>query len=195
MTEKFFDFILDTTLENFTYSQQIIFNHPDYHPYSEDLSILKGYLDKNQFSKAIAFDSINTLLSPRAHLFKHYALEKMNIPKDAEAELIFAQKIMEGISLTGDGTMEKPYRVTSVSDERDMLNYFEEVFAGQSLLSDHGRFIDLIQCRSERDLYFDITTPYLRMQKLMDSGVMESPISKKSQQNGAGQKKWWEFWK
>lgn len=195
MTDNFFDFILDTTLENFTASQQTIFNHPDYNPYAEDLSTIRGFLDKNELNKAVEFNSINIMLSPRAHLFKQYALEQMNRPKEAQAELILAQKILEGISLTGEGTKEKPYRVTSVSDERDMLNYFEETFAGQSLLRDNGRFLDLIQCQSGEEVYFDITTPYLRMQKLLDSGVMESPIAKKSPPNGAGQKKWWEFWK
>lgn len=195
MTDKFFDFIMNTTNENFTSSQKEIFDHSNYNPYSDDLEIIEQFLDKNELDKAVEYNTINVILSPRAHLYKNYALDKMNKEKDAQSELIFAQKIMEGISLTGNGTKEMPYIVTRVSDEKDMLRYFQEEFASQSLVKNESKIFDLIQCQSGKEIYFDITTPYLKMQELMDNGKIESPIQKLINENKSQKKKWWEFWK
>ncbi|WP_422104823.1 DUF4919 domain-containing protein [Winogradskyella sp.] len=195
MTDTFFDFIRTTTNENFISSQEEVFNHSSYNPYSEDLDVIEDFLDKEELVKAVEYNNINVILSPRAHLYKNYALDKMNKEKEAQAELIFAHKIMEGISLTGNGTKEMPYMVTRVSDEKDMLRYFQEEFKSQSLVKNENSILDLIQCQSGKEIYFDITRPYLRMQELMNSGKLESPIQKMMNENETKKKKWWEFWK
>lgn len=195
MKDSFFNFLMNTTNENFTASQNQVFNHSDYNPYSEDLNLIEDLLDKNDLEQAIAYNNINVILSPRAHLYKNYALEKLNKTKEAQAELILAQKIMEGISLTGDGSKEKPYRVTRISDEKDMLRYFQEEFMSQRLMNDNDTTFDVIQCKSGRELYFDITTPYSKMQDLMNNGRIESPLQKMMNQKPQQKKKWWEFWK
>lgn len=195
MTDTFFDFIMNTTNENFTSSQNEVFSHPNYNPYSDDLDILEDFLDKNELSKAIEFNNINIILSPRAHLYKNYALNKMNQEKEAKSELILAQKIMEGISLTGNGTIKMPYIVTRISDQKDMLRYFQEEFKSQNLVNNENKIFDLIQCNSGKEIYFDITTPYLRMQELMNNGKIESPFDKMTSKKERQEKKWWEFWK
>lgn len=195
MTDTFFDFIINTTNVNFTSSQKEVFKHSNYNPYSDDLDIIEEFLDKNELAKAAEYNNINLILSPRAHLYKNYAFYKMDKEKEAQSELILAQKIMEGISLTGNGTKEMPYIVTRVSDEKDMLRYFQEEFKSQSLIKNENKIFDLIQCQSGREIYFDITTPYLRMQELMNNGKIESPIQKMMNKTEIQKKKWWEFWK
>lgn len=195
MTDQFFDCFMEPSLENFTFSQQEIFNHPEYHPYSEDLKVLQGLLDKNDLENAIELNTVNLMLSPRAHLYKQYALDKLNRPEEAKSEGYMAHIILEGISLTGDGTVERPYRVTSISDERDMVQFLNEEFAGQSLVQANDKIMDMIQCKSGKEIYFDITIPYQRMQHMMDNGMMESPLAAKPKANAPQQKKWWEFWK
>jgi hypothetical protein len=108
---------------------------------------------------------------------------------------MLAQKIMEGISLTGDGTKKNPYIVSRVSDERDMLLYFQEEFMSQALIKDENKVYDLVKCQSGKELYFDITTPYSKLQKLMHSDTFESPIQKMMDEQEVPKKKWWEFWK
>ena len=167
MTEDFFYFISNTIKKNFINSQNIVFSNAEYNPYSEDLNIMKNLLDSNEFKKLVEYNNINTILSPRAHLYKNYALEKLE--NDAKHELIFTQKIMEGISITGNGTKALPYLVTRVSDEKDMLNYLQEEFKSQRLAKENDKFYDLIFCKSENKIYFDITIPFLKMQDLMRS--------------------------
>jgi hypothetical protein len=195
MTDTFFDFLMNTTNENFTASQNEIFKNSQYNPYSDDLSVIEGFLDQNDLTKAVQYNNVNVILSPRAHLYKNYAFEKLNQPKEAQAELIFAQKIMEGISLTGNGTKKKPYIVTRITDERDMLSYFQEEFVSQRLMHDDNTTFDVIQCKSGRELYFDITTPYTKMQDLMNNGRIENPLQNMSNQKPQQKKKWWQFWK
>lgn len=196
MMDTFFQFITDTTKENFMSSQQIVFKNNGYNPYSKDIDTIKDLLDKSCFQEAIDFDNINTLLSPRAHLYKHFALKKMGKEKNAQAELILAQKIMESISLTGDGSKEHPYIVTRISDERDMLMYFEESFGSQKLSHNQDRSFDIISCKSGKDIWFDITTPYSAMKAKLNKGIAEKKtVQNQKSNNMSSVKKWWEFWK
>jgi len=194
MTEDFFNFIPNTTKENFINSQNEIFSSTKYNPYSEDLNIMENLLDENNFQKVTEYNNINTLLSPRAHLYKNYALEKLSREKDSKSELIFAEKIMEGICITGNGSKTLPYIVTRISDEKDVLSYLQEEFISQNLVKDNGKIYDLINCKSGNEIYFDITTPYLKMQSLMNNGEIELPFKTKKKSKNSAPKKWWKFW-
>ncbi len=193
MTEDFFNFILNTTKENFTKSQKEVFSDKDYNPYSNDLEIIEDLLDKSEFNKAVEYNNINILLSPRAHFYKNYALEKLNREKDSKSELIFGQKILEGICSTGNGTKEDPYIVTRISDERDVLSYLQEERLSQALVQENGKHLDLLNCKSGNEIYFDITVPYTKMQELMDKGKINLFDPTKSGISNSN-KKWWKFW-
>lgn len=195
MTDDLIKFITETTKENFISIQNTVISNAEYHPYSDDLSTMENMLDTSKFEDVGDFYTVNILLSPRAHLYKNYAYEKLNKENEANSELILAQKIMEGLSLTGDGSKQSPYLVTRISDEKDLLSYFQEQFANQKLINDNGRYFDCITCQSGKDIYFDITTPYLKMQELMDTGKIETPFSSKTKNRIASTKKWWKFWK
>lgn len=95
MTDNFLNFITETTSNNFRSSQNEVFNHPEYNPYSDDIYTIHDCLDKNDFLRAIDTNNINIVLSPITHLLKFYAYEKIGKDKEAQSELFFAQKIME----------------------------------------------------------------------------------------------------
>lgn len=192
MTDDFFKFLSETTKENFLASQQIVFSDESYNPYSEDLNILEQQLDNDEFEAVIECVSVNILLSPRAHFYKNYAYTKLGNEQGANAELFLGQKILEAICLTGNGTIEMPYLITRMSDERDLLTYLKEEFASQSLVADNNRFYDLITTQSGKRIYFDITTSYTSMKNLMDDGKMDLSFLSEEPVND---KKWWQFWK
>ena len=166
MTDDFFKFITETTKENFFRSQRAVQMSDDYDPYSDDLDKMTKLLDANQLEETVAFNTVNIILSPRAHLYKSFALEQLGRAEEAKSESILAQKIMEGISISGYGTMRYPYFVTQISDERDFLMYLKEEFASQELMQGENVVFDKITCKSGKNIYFDITIPYLRLQKL-----------------------------
>lgn len=193
MEDNFFDFILSTTKENFLKAQERITKSEGYDPYSQDIEIITDLLDNNKYKEASSYTNLNILLSPRAHLLKQYAFTQLGNDNEAKAEMILAQKILEGLSLTGDGTKELPYLVTRISDERDLLDYLNEKFSAQSLIQENNRAYDRITTASAKQIYFDITAPYLRMQKLMNEGSFD--LDKLFEESGTKSKKWWQFWK
>ena len=191
LPNNFFQFIADTTKENFEFAQQFIMNHNDYDPYSDDLDQMDKLLEAGKLEETLSFNTINSILSPRAHINKSYALDQLDNQQDANSEIILAQKIMEGISLTGYGTKEAPYVVTRITDEQDFLMFKQERFKSQQLVRNNDRIMDLITCQSGTAYYFDITVPYQRMQSLMgipNSNTNEAPKQRET-------KKWWQFWK
>ncbi len=166
MTEDFFKFISETTKENFMRSQKAVQMSDDYDPYSDDLDKMTQLLDANKLEETVDFSTVNVILSPRAHLYKSFALEQLGRKEEAKSETILAQKIMEGISITGYGSLRYPYFITQISDERDFLMYLKEEFESQELMTGDSVVFDKITCKSGRMVYFDITIPYLRLQKL-----------------------------
>ena len=166
--DNIFQFLQETTKENFTAAQAMVTGHEDYDPYSKDLNIMEKLLDEDKYEEVARYDNVNVLLSPRAHLYKNYAWRQLEKEHEAKCEMVFAQKIMEGIHLTGDGTKEVPYQVIRISDERDMLMFLQEKFVKQSLIKgeDDEQFFDKIDCESGKEIYFDITTLYHKMQTM-----------------------------
>lgn len=160
----FIDFIQDTNNTTFTAIQQSVVNNEAYDPYSGDLKTLATWLDEESYQAVVEADNVNLVLSPRVHLYKRYAYEKLGQDKEAYYEWVLAEKIIEGIKATGAGTAESPYRVTRVSDEHDMLWFLEEELDKQQLVHQDGRSLDVIYCKSGKQIYFDISQPYQRLQ-------------------------------
>ncbi|MFY0629402.1 MAG: DUF4919 domain-containing protein [Flavobacteriaceae bacterium] len=150
---------------------------------------MKVFLEKEEYDKAIAFNDVNSLLSPRVHLMKNYAYTKKGMPDEAGFELLFAQKILENICLTGDGSKEDPYLVLRVQDERDVLNFLGEKFRMQALCKGEGFVYDSIQTESGKSFYFDITECYSKLPQINLSDLMND-----SQRVNKKVKPWWKFW-
>lgn len=170
MENDFFKFITEPSKENFLASRAVVVNHEDYNPYADDIHELQELLDKEMYKEAGEFSTINLILSPRAHLYKRYAFEKLGQERDAEMEHILAVSIMEGIEMTGDGTLENPYIVTRIADERDLLMLLDEEFAGQALSHQNDKTYDIISTVSGKSIYFDITDCYARLGALHATG-------------------------
>jgi hypothetical protein len=192
VTKEFLAFIIEPAKESFLASRKIVIEHTDYDPYSDDINELEELLQKGKMQEAVACNNINTLLSPRAHLIKNKALTALGQEKDAKSELIFAVRIMECIALTGDGSMEQPRVVTRVEDERDFLAYMQEQFAAQQLMSSAGKKIDRLTTQSGKELHFDITDCYSRMQELFDT--RKTGIEDILGTTSRPAKPWWKFW-
>lgn len=196
MENDFFKFIVEPSKENFLAARDIVVRHPDYAPYSDDLDVLEKLLDEEKYAEAVKCNNINLVLSGRAHLYKKYAHEKLNNEKDAKMEHILAMGIIEGIEMTGDGTLENPYWVLRVSDERDLMLLLEDKFAAQALSHQNGRSYDIITTVSGRTIYFDITDCYNRMTATYGSGNRSSIMQELEKiANQPSAKKWWQFWK
>lgn len=195
MEHDFFQFIQEPSREAFLKSRDFVINHEEYDPYSDDLDTIEALLDEGKFEEAVDYHNINVLLCPKAHLYKSFALKKLGREDDARSESIFAFRIIDNLELTGDGSLASPYVVTRISDESDFLMHLEEGFGHQSLVNDNGKFLDKITTQSGKEIHFDITDCYKRMQYLIDSGKMKLPFSGGQPVEAKQVKKsWWKFW-
>lgn len=188
MTNTFFDFITDPSL--FQNSQQTVFSHPDYNPYSDDVETIENLFLEKKFQQVIDYKNINIYLSASAHLYRYLSLTELKDEEGAKAEMILFTQILEGLATTGDGSRDNPIRVTRISDEKDFILYKQERMVNQRLVYDAGKVLDVIGTEGGTDYYFDITVPYKQMQKLMDSGSLKMSVLSEPEK-----KKWWQFWK
>lgn len=163
MDPEFFDFISNPNKENFLKSREMIINHPAYNPYSDDLEIIEKFLDESDFESVINYKNINILLSPTAHLMKGYAAKQLNDENIIKAEYDFANGILDCIKLTGNGSKEQPYIVTRVEDEYEVLHQLKEKVGSQNLVIEDLKTFDLIKTESGKEIYFDITDCYKKL--------------------------------
>lgn len=196
MKEQFINFIKNPTKESFLELRTFIINHDDYEPYSEDIKNINNLLLQNNFREVAQYASVNIILSPRAHMYKSFAYRKLNDEKGAEIESTIGQTILEGIHLTGNGTLEKPYLVTRIDDERDFLTYLEEVFASQALINDDEKSYDCITTASGKNIYFDITDCFKKMTFQFSNREinMDDFLKNLKPEVVVKQKPWWKFW-
>lgn len=105
----------------------------------------------------------NLLLSPRAHPCAAMAAEGLGEAEKAKAERDAAAKCIEGMLATGDGSPEKPYTVSRVSDECDLLRHLKKARNVQGLRQKDGKSFDVMQCADGTEVWFDITAVFASM--------------------------------
>lgn len=178
----FRNLIENPTAENYLAIRKEIVALDGYDPYSDDIDQLNELLDAEKFEEALQYNNANTLLSARCHLLKSFALKQLGNDKDAQSENIIAHQILEGMAASGDGTLEKPYMVLRISDERDLMMYLDEEFTSQSLSNRNGMMLDVLTTVSGKQIHFNITDCFIAMQAKRGNFGVEV------------KKKWWKFW-
>jgi hypothetical protein len=196
MKEQFINFISKPSKASFLELRTFIINHVEYAPYSDDIKNINNLLHQNNFKEAAQYANINILLSPRAHMYKSFAYRKLNDEKGAEIEAQIGQTILEGIALTGNGSLESPYLVTRIDDERDFLTYLEEVFASQALINDEDKSYDCITTASGKNIYFDITDCFKKMAFQFSNREinLDDFLKDLKPEVVVKEKPWWKFW-
>lgn len=134
MDSDFFKFVLDPNKKLFLEARSKVVNHDEYDPHSFILDDIEDLLDQKEFAKVLEIDDINLLSSPRAHSYKRYTYERLEMHREAEIAFTVCRKILECILLTGDGSKEYPHIVTKVQDEYDLLSFTGEERVSYNLL-------------------------------------------------------------
>ena len=146
--------------ENYLALRAAIVASPKYDPYSQDLEDIRELLQKKEFAQArarIKAAMPNLLLSPRAHLYAFQAAQGLKDTKTAEDERALLAACLKGILSTGEGTREKPYLVTRVEDEYDLLANLKKRSRKQGLVREGGKSLDCIMCTDGSECWFDVT--------------------------------------
>jgi hypothetical protein len=196
MKEQFIIFLQNPKKDTFLALRSVVISHNEYSPYSDDLKNINNLLLQNKFIEVAQYSNINILLSSRAHMYKSFAYKKLKDERGAETESKIGQTILEGIEYTGKGTLEKPFLVTRIDDERDFITYLDEIFESQALVNYKEKTYDCITTSKGKKIYFDISDCYKKMSDQFNMGQLNietiyndipAEIIKKD-------KKWWKFW-
>ena len=139
-----------------------------YNPYSTDLNDAWDLVKEKKFKEALEkLDKgmPNLLLSPRAHGMTAMAADGLGDAAKAKSEREAAAKCAQGMLATGDGSPDKPYLVTRVSDEYDLLRNLKKMRKTQGLKHKDGKSFDVMQCADDTEVWFDITVVFGSMAK------------------------------
>ncbi|QDU26294.1 hypothetical protein ETAA8_13720 [Anatilimnocola aggregata] len=96
-------------------------------------------------------------LSPRAHYFAAEAHESLGESEPAEMERWVFSACLQGILATGDGTRRKPYIVSQLSDEYDVLKLLGLRSEKQQLVQRGRRSCDVLTCHDGSHLWFNVS--------------------------------------
>lgn len=120
-----------------------------YDPYQDDFSdetnsMLKA-LDEKQFEEAIRIagqllDTNYTAMLP--HIISAIAWNELGNSEKERFHGEIVKGLVRSLMESGDGSIEKPYRVIRVQEEYDLINVMGLEFKSQSLLSSEDMMID-----------------------------------------------------
>lgn len=95
--------------------------------------------------------------SPRAHYFAGEAHAKLGELEQAEVERLAFSACLQGILSTGDGTRRKPYLISQIPDEYDVLKLLGLTCAKQRLVQRGRRSCDALTCHDGSTVWFNIS--------------------------------------
>ncbi|MBT9457366.1 MAG: hypothetical protein IV097_12170 [Burkholderiaceae bacterium] len=159
MADAFSDFLATPSGETFLRLREDVLASPAYDFQSDELESLSELVEAGQFDAAAdQFSALMPawLLSPRAHLLAGRAAAQSGDADRAQLERDFAQACLRGLRQSGDGSAARPYRVSHVADEYDLLESLGRSFASQRQVSASEGVFDLITCTDGSELWFEI---------------------------------------
>ncbi len=163
---QFIEFLKTPSCDTFMKVRAEVVTSPLYEPYTEDLDAIIGLVKQEDFEgaqKLLMAGMANLLLSPRAHLLSAMVADKLGDADRSRFEGFIARRCIDGIMSTGDGTADKPWVVTQVSDEYDVLNFLSKEMEEQALHDRGERRLDSVRTKDGGELWFDITDPFRRL--------------------------------
>ena len=168
LKDLFAEFIAAPERESFLKVRAALVASADYDPYSTDLDDIGELVEQEKFDEAktaIAKSQRNLLLSPRFHWQAVVVADKTGQDDEAVAEFKKQQACLTGILSTGEGTEKRPYFVTRVDDEYDLLRHLKKQMARQSLRHRDDRSFDVLDTADGQEIWFDITDVFATLAK------------------------------
>jgi hypothetical protein len=173
MSDLFSDFLGKPSAATYLNLRDAMIEDPSFDLFSDALSRLEGLVAQDQHDTALALVPAmmpNWLLSPRAHQVIAMAALGAGETERAKREAVIAQACLAGLTDSGDGTEDDPYRPLHVSDEADVLDHLAHVWSAQRQDITDGRICDVITDSKGREHWFDMTDSLLAMSRESEGG-------------------------
>jgi hypothetical protein len=135
---------------------------PHYAPYNDNLNDVAELIDRGAYPIAdelLRAGMANYLLSPTAHFMAAFTAEKLGDGRRSGMEAAIGRLLLRGILESGDGSRERPFLVTRVKDEYEVLTHFEKTPNGQALFdgAESAPACDRIECADGTVYWFDVS--------------------------------------
>jgi hypothetical protein len=159
MPDAFADFLDSPSGPGFLRLREAMLATPGHDFASDALTGLSDLVDQGAYEAVpdkLAELMPDWLLSPRAHLLAAHAAQQDADADRAQFEQDFSQACLAGLLQSGDGSRSRPYRVTHVADEYDLLEALDKTSASQRRVGGEDGLFDLILCTDGSQLWFDI---------------------------------------
>lgn len=95
------------------------------------------------------------LLSPLMHGFAEQAARHSGDADGAARAAYFGHACLLGLLDSGDGSRQRPYRVTHVADEYDLLDALGKQLVSQWPVQGDDGLYDVMRCSDGSELWFD----------------------------------------
>jgi hypothetical protein len=96
-------------------------------------------------------------LCPRLHFVEARAWELLGDADRIARSVANMQNCLRGPLSTGEGAQDRPFLITFLTDERDVLRVIGEDFRCQRLLQRDRRVCDVVTSHAGQDIWFDVT--------------------------------------
>lgn len=159
MKDLLMSYLKTPTSETFLKLREAVIEHPDFNPELTGLDDAERLFEQGDFKKVIEkLHSLmpGILLSPRSHMLWCLAADKLELKEEAAIEGHLYHACIDGYLSTGDGSRDKPYMVTSVADEYDILFAQKKELVQQSLRKHKGRYCDVLETKDGSSIWFDV---------------------------------------
>ena len=160
MPDPLMAFLENPTGETFAQLRGVVVDAPDYDFYANDLDEMEHLVAEGQFDVAagrLTLTMPNWLLSPRMHRLVGRAARESGDAELANRESYLVKACLRGLAQSGDGTAGRPYLVTHVSDEYDLLEALNKEPAQQRQATNEQGVFDVIDCTDGAELWFDVS--------------------------------------
>jgi hypothetical protein len=168
--EGFGAFVNGPTPEAFLLLRTLVTNLPTYKPYADEMPRLERLYENGQFEEVrAAADQImaNYLLTPRIHLIAGLAAARVGDHDSEQSEAAAFRACIKGILSTGDGIEDRPYLITHVTEEYDILDRLNKRPSLQALVKSNSGYCDKLTCEDGTAIWFDVTDPLLHLEKTL----------------------------
>jgi hypothetical protein len=137
-----------------------------WHPYAGDIEALQALAKEDRWAEmAGRFQAAmpSLMLSPEAHLLAAEGARRSGDETGAGLLIHIANLLLDAIQGTGDGTAQRPFQVTTVSDQYMVLWSLQKKEIKQTLERKGARRIDHFICTDGTEVCFDITDMHNRI--------------------------------
>ncbi len=161
VTRKLTNYLQNPCPESFLDLRVLVAESPGYNPGNEDEMTLHELLEQKDYQGAAAFISSimpRWCLSPRMYLHSAFVSNKLGDSNSAQIYYFLAQRFLDSILQTGDGSEDRPYLVMQVADEYVVLARLGKESSVQRLVSrGEGRSLDALECHDGSVVWFDVS--------------------------------------